>query len=117
MAFLRTLLLALAAVSALLLSGCTGNTATLSGQGYKTGTDSETVKCGDEAVLAFGVQGAGKLTVVVEDGSGDEVYRNGSVQAGQDGEARTLHGEEGTWTLKVSRGFGFAGQYSITLSC
>ena len=106
-----------ALTAALLLAGCTGNSVTISGQGYKSGTETRTLKCGDDARLALGVQGAGKVTVSVDDGDGDEVYRNGGVAAGQDGDSVALQGNPGTWTLKVSRGIGFAGQYGITLSC
>jgi len=114
---LRTVLLA-AGILPFLLAGCTGdNRVTIAGQGYEAGTETETLRCGDEAFLAFGVQGAGSLRITVEDGSGAEVYEDGSVGAGQDGESHTLHGEDGTWTLKVSRGLGYAGQYAITLSC
>lgn len=114
---LRTLLVASVALAALLLSGCAGNSVTISGQGFEAGTDHETLRCGDEAHLAFGVQGAGTLRITVEDGDGQEVFRDGSVGAGQDGEARTLEGAGGTWRLEVSRSLGYTGQYAITLSC
>lgn len=104
-------------VGALLLAGCMGNAVTVSGQGYKTGTESRSLDCGPQAHLAIGVQGAGRMSVSVVDGGGRTVYSEGSLGAGQDGTATTLQGEPGEWTLRVSTGFGFSGQYGITLSC
>ena len=107
----------LAASCAFLLAGCTGNAVTISGQGYKSGTETRTVSCGTEAHVAVGIQGAGKMSVTVLDGKGAAVYQNSNLGAGQDGEAQHLKGSAGTWTLKVSTGFGYSGQYGITLSC
>ena len=108
---------AFAALAMLLLAGCMGNAVTVSGQGYKMGTESKSLGCGPEANLAFGIQGAGSMRVTVLDGDGKTVYSEGSVSAGQDGAAQTLHGSPGQWTLRVATGFGFSGQYSITLAC
>jgi hypothetical protein len=107
----------LAAVAAVLLAGCVGNAVTISGQGYKTGTETRTLTCDTDGTIALGIQGAGKMSVTVLDGAGKAVYSEGGVGAGQDGSAQELHGQPGTWTLKVSTGFGYSGQYGITLSC
>ncbi|MEA3136432.1 MAG: hypothetical protein QOC71_713 [Thermoplasmata archaeon] len=114
---MRPLLFLLAAVAAVALSGCMGNAVTISGQGYKTGSESRTLSCGDHGHIALGIQGAGKMSVSVLDGAGKTVYSEGGASAGQDGSAQELHGQPGTWTLKVSTGFGYSGQYGITLSC
>ena len=110
-------LLPLALASALLLAGCTGNAVTIAGQGYESGTQSKTLACNEQAHLAIGAQGTGKFTVTVKDGAGRTVFSDGSVSAGQDGQAQTLTGEKGTWTLRLSTGLGYAGQYGVTLSC
>lgn len=104
-------------VAALLLSGCTGNAVTVTGQGYTTGTKSKSLDCGTVGHVAAGNQGAGKLTVRVTDGDGQEIFRSSDFGAGQDGEAKRLTGEPGDWTLYVSTGFGYAGQWAITLTC
>lgn len=114
---MRFALLLSAALCAVLLAGCTGNAVTVAGQGYKTGTETRTLTCGEHGNLALGVQGAGKMSVSVTDGAGKTIFSEGGVSAGQDGTAQELHGEPGTWTLKVSTGFGYSGQYGITLSC
>lgn len=105
------------ALTALLLAGCTGNTVTVSGQGYTSGTKTKTLDCGTTGHVAAGNQGAGKLNVVVLDGDGKKVFESGDFGAGQDGDAQKVTGEPGTWTLKVSTGFGYAGQWAITLTC
>jgi hypothetical protein len=102
---------------AVLLAGCTGNAVTVSGQGYTSGTQSKSLSCGPEAHIALGVQGAGSMSVSVYDGKGARVFHNSNVGAGQDGQAQHLKGEAGTWKLQVSTGFGYSGQYGITLSC
>ena len=104
-------------LGAVLLSGCMGNAVTISGQGYATGTKTRTLDCGTEGQIALGIQGAGHMSVSVEDGDGKTIYNNSNLGAGQDGQAQTLHGAAGTWTLRVSTGFGYSGQYGITLSC
>lgn len=112
----RALLPSLAIV-ALLLSGCMGNAVTISGQGYTTGTKSKTLDCGGTGHVAAGNQGAGKLHVTVLDGEGNEAFESGDFGAGQDGKAQRVTGAPGEWTLKVSTGFGYAGQWAITLTC
>lgn len=111
------LLVAALAAAAVLLAGCTGNAVTVSGQGYTSGTKTKTLSCGTDANVALGIQGAGKMSVTVLDGKGATVYQNGNLGAGQDGEAQHLTGQPGTWTLRVSTGLGYSGQYGITLSC
>ena len=105
------------AVAALLLSGCMGNAVTVSGQGYSSGSKSKSIDCGTSGSIAAGNQGAGKLTVSVTDGAGKEIFRSGDFGAGQNGDAKQLTGAAGEWTLKVSTGFGYAGQWAITLTC
>lgn len=109
--------LASAMLCALLLSGCTagGGTASIAGQGVMGGTETRSLSCGTEGHLALGVQGGGSLTVTVTDGTGAQIYQK-SVGSGQNGESVPLHGQAGTWNLKVS-GSGYSGQYGITLSC
>jgi hypothetical protein len=104
-------------VVALLLSGCMGgNSVNIAGQGYTTGTQTKTLSCGSSAQIAMGAQGGGSLDVKVTDGGGNQVFSQ-SVGSGQDGTTQSLTGKEGTWTLKVSTGLGYGGQYGITLSC
>lgn len=110
-------LLAVVAVAALLLSGCMSNAVTVSGQGYTTGSKTKTLDCGGSGSVAAGNQGAGKLTVTVTDGDGREIFRSSDFGAGQEGEAKQLTGSPGMWTLKVSTGFGYAGQWGVTLAC
>jgi len=105
------------ALAAMLLAGCTGNVVTVSGQGYTSGTKTKTLDCGTTGHLASGNQGAGKLSVTVKDGGGNVVFTSGDFGAGQDGDAQAIRGEPGTWTLSVKTGFGYAGQWAITLSC
>lgn len=111
------LLPALAAASVLLLAGCTGNAVTIAGQGYQSGSESKSLECNESAHLAIGAQGTGKFSVTVKDGAGQTVFSDGSVSAGQDGQAQTLTGAKGTWTLRLSTGLGYMGQYGVTLSC
>jgi hypothetical protein len=111
------LLASLAVLSALLLSGCTGNAVTVTGQGYTSGTKTRTLDCGTSGSVAAGNQGAGKLSVSVIDGDGKTIFSSGDFGAGQDGKAQQVQGAAGTWTLKVSTGFGYAGQWAITLTC
>lgn len=111
------LLLACLAVATLVLSGCMGNAVTVSGQGYTSGSKTKTLDCGTSGTLASGNQGTGKLTVTVTDGDGQTIYSNGDFGAGQSGQAQKLSGTPGTWTLRVSAGFGYAGQWGITLTC
>jgi hypothetical protein len=102
-----------------LLSGCTvgGESATIAGQGYKAGTQSKGLGCGSHAILSYGSQGVGQMRVTVTDGAGTRQYDEGDVGATQEGEATTLEGASGTWTLRVSMGLGYTGQYSVTLAC
>lgn len=110
-------LLPILLASAVLLSGCMTNAVTVSGQGYTSGSKTKTLDCGGSGSVAAGNQGAGKLTVTVTDGGGREIFRSSDFGAGQDGEAKQLTGAPGEWTLKVSTGFGYAGQWAITLAC
>ena len=73
-----------------LLAGCTGNSVTISGQGYASGTESQTISCGPEAHIALGVQGAGKMSVSVLDGEGRTVFQSRDVSAGSDDERAVL---------------------------
>lgn len=114
---MRLPLAMLAVVCALALSGCMGNAVTVSGQGYMSGTKTKTLDCGATGHVAAGSQGTGKLTVIVTDGDGKEIFRNGDFGAGQEGRTQKLTGVPGTWTLKVSTGFGYAGQWGVTLTC
>ena len=110
--------LATATLVALLLAGCTGNAVTVSGQGYTSGSQSKSIDCEETAHLARGKQGTGKMTVTVTDGAGRTVHSSSKgLDAGQDADAVSLQGESGTWTLKVSTGLGYAGQWAVTLSC
>lgn len=114
------LMLALAAVGcAVLVAGCmAGNSVSIAGQGYMSGTKTKTLSCSTgSGHIALGVQGSGKMAVSVSDGSGATIYSNGGIGSGQDGESQALTGKAGTWTLKVSTGLGFSGQYAISLSC
>ncbi len=104
-------------LSALLLSGCMGNAVTVSGQGYMSGSKSKTLDCGATGSIAMGSQGTGKLSVTVTDGDGNVILSEGDYGAGQSGKAQSLSGLPGTWTLKVSTGFGYVGQWGITLTC
>lgn len=112
--------LAFALVATALLAGCTGsfgaNSVTVAGQGYKSGTETRTLQCDSTGTLTFGIQGGGSLTVKVTDGAGASMF-SGSVVAGQDGSHQSLDGKAGTWTLTVTTGFGFGGQYAIVLAC
>jgi len=111
-------LLVLTVLAAAVLAGCVGNSVSIAGQGYAAGTKTKTLQCAaGHGNLAFGVQGAGKMAISVTDGSGATIYSDGGVGAGQDGQSQPLSGKAGTWTLKVSTGFGFSGQYAITMSC
>ncbi|MEK6976376.1 MAG: hypothetical protein AABY18_08550 [Candidatus Thermoplasmatota archaeon] len=105
------------AVAALLLSGCMGNAVTVSGQGYTAGGKTKTLDCGGSGTLAMGSQGTGKLSVTVTDGDDKSIFTSSDFGAGQDGKAQQLTGVPGTWTLKVSTGLGYAGQWAITLTC
>lgn len=111
------IVLALAVVAALLTAGCMGNSVTISGQGYKSGTQTKTLDCGGTGHVAAGNQGTGKLTVSVLDGDGNTIFADGDFGAGQGGRTQRLTGVPGTWTLKVSTGFGYVGQWGITLTC
>jgi hypothetical protein len=104
---------------AILLAGCMmGNSVSIAGQGYAMGTKTKTLQCGTgQGHVALGVQGAGKMSVSVSDGGGATIFSDGGVGSGQNGESQPLSGKPGTWTLKVSTGFGFSGQYAISLSC
>jgi hypothetical protein len=102
---------------ALLLSGCMGNVVTISGQGYMSGTKSKTLDCGGSGQLSSGNQGSGKLSVTVLDGTDTVVYQNGDYGAGQSGSSNTVNGAPGEWTLRVSTGIGYVGQWAVTLAC
>jgi hypothetical protein len=116
-------LVALSAVACFALAGCTGNAATVAGQGYQSGTQSKSITCGSagtaSGTVAYGEQGIGKLHVKVTDGKGSTIHETGGNGAnmGQSGGSQAVHGEAGTWTLAVDTGIGFAGQWAITLSC
>jgi hypothetical protein len=114
---MRTGLAAMLAILVLLLSGCMGNAVTVSGQGVSSGTQRKTLDCGSTGTLAAGSQGTGKMTVSVTDGDGKTIFSDGDYGAGQSGHAQKLTGAPGTWTLKVSTGFGYAGQWGVTLTC
>ena len=116
-AAMRTFVVALLAVPALLLSGCMGNAVTVSGQGVSSGTQTKTLDCGMTGTVASGNQGTGKMSVSVTDGDGQTIFSDGDFGAGQGGQAQKLSGAAGTWTLKVSTGFGYAGQWAVTLTC
>lgn len=113
----RPLLIAAALGTALLLAGCMGNAVSISGQGYVSGSKTKTLDCGASGTVAAGSQGSGKMTVVVTDGDNNEIFRSGDFGAGQSGNAQKISGVPGTWTLKVSTGFGYAGQWGVTLTC
>lgn len=104
-------------VCALLLSGCMGNAVTVSGQGYMSGSKSKSLDCGGTGTLAMGSQGTGKISVSVTDGDGNVIFSDGDFGAGQNGKAQSLSGLPGSWTLKVSTGFGYVGQWGVTLTC
>ena len=106
------------ALLALLLAGCVGNSVTVAGQGYTSGTKTKTLDCGSgKGTISLGVQGAGKMEVSVTDAGGKTLFSDGGVGSGQNGQSQALSGQAGTWTLRVSTGFGFSGQYGITLTC
>ncbi|HET6399040.1 MAG TPA: hypothetical protein VFH47_05750 [Candidatus Thermoplasmatota archaeon] len=106
------------AVAGALLAGCVApSTATLSGQGYQSGTQSRSIECGSRAYVTVGTQGTGPFAVTVTDGAGRVVYEESSTSAGQGGQSQELRGEKGTWTVQVSTGVGYAGQYAVTLGC
>ena len=107
----------LLALSTLLLSGCMGNAVTVSGQGVSSGSQTKSLDCGTTGTIASGNQGSGKMSVSVTDGDGKTIFSNGDFGAGQSGQAHKLSGAAGTWTLKVSTGFGYAGQWAVTLTC
>lgn len=113
----RVLLLSMATFGVLALSGCMGNAVTVSGQGYTSGSKSQHLECGGTGQLAYGKQGTGKMTITVLDGDGNQAYYDGDVGAGQKGASHTVNGVPGEWTLKVTTGFGYVGQWAITLSC
>ena len=111
----RTSLVLLMALAA--LSGCiAGNSVTLAGQGYSSGEQTKTLTCGTSGTISIGAQGGGSMTVKVRDGAGAQIYSE-SVGSGQDGSSQSLTGKAGTWTLSVSTGFGYGGQYGIVLTC
>lgn len=110
------------------LAGCVGDSNTsIAGQGSKEGTASRELDCGDTGQLAIGVQGEGRVTISVVDGSGSRIYSESFSGGGQQGESTTLRGNAGTWTLQATfsgtSSFpgmpdpGFQGQWGITLSC
>jgi hypothetical protein len=108
---------AILCLATFLLAGCmVGNSITVAGQGYSTGSQSKTLQCGTTGSIELGVQGAGSLTVKVTDGAGQQVFSQ-SAGTGQNGSTQSLNGKEGTWTLTVSTGFGYSGQYGIVLTC
>lgn len=113
----RIACLAVLTLGVLSLSGCMGNAVTVSGQGYTSGTKTKTLDCAGSGTIAAGNQGSGKLSVSVTDGSGSTIFSEGDFSAGQNGHAQHLTGAAGTWTLKVSTGFGYVGQWGITLTC
>jgi hypothetical protein len=106
-----------ALVAALLLAGCMGNSVTVSGQGYRSGAETRSLECGTDGTLAMGSQGIGRLSVSVTDGDGNTIFQREYSGGGQDGQAQTLRGLPGTWTLRVSTGLGYSGQWGVTLSC
>jgi hypothetical protein len=120
---MRVTLVLAAALLAVALAGCTGNSVTVSGQGTQAGTQTKSLQCGSgdgqaEGRIAYGSQGAGTLNVRVTDGGGVTVYEAGSgMSAGQGGDAGRIVGRAGTWTLRVEAGLGYAGQWAVTLSC
>ncbi len=111
------LAVSLLALTSLLLSGCMGNSVTVAGQGVSSGSKTKSLDCGKTGTVASGSQGTGKLHVSVTDGDGKTIFSSGDFGAGQDGQAQKVSGAAGTWTLKVSTGFGYAGQWAITLTC
>lgn len=113
----RLVLISAVTLTVLALSGCMGNVATISGQGYMSGTKTKTLDCAASAQLSSGNQGTGKLSVTVLDGAGKMVFQNGDYGAGQSGNSQTVNGAPGTWTLRVSTGFGYAGQWAVSLAC
>lgn len=113
----RLCLVSIACVSALALSGCMGNAVTVSGQGYTSGSKQDNLECGATGQLSYGKQGTGKMSISVLDGDGERVYYDGDVGAGQKGASHSVNGVPGEWTLKVNTGFGYAGQWAITLAC
>lgn len=129
-------LLVTATLLALGLSGCAGfngtlgqggafgngNQAAIAGQGSMRGEDSKTLDCArDQAQIAVGIQGSGKVVIKVEDGAGDEVYSKTFDGQGQTGETVVRSGEPGEWTITArfsssTLGLGsFEGQYGIYL--
>lgn len=114
---MRILVVVTLALATLLLSGCMGNAVTVAGQGVSSGTQSKSLDCGATGTVSSGNQGTGKMTVKVTDGGGATIFSSGDFGAGQSGQAEQLSGEPGTWTLKVSTGFGYAGQWAVTLTC
>ncbi len=119
--------LAVALLSVAALAGCAagpygayhgamGNVATVSGNGYSSGTQTKTLQCSTDGQIAFGSQGTGMLTVKVKDSSQAVLYSQ-TVTSSQQGSAQTLSGQAGTWTLTVSTGLGYSGAYGLSLSC
>lgn len=109
---------ALLMVACLILAGCAStNSVTIASQGMSAGSESRSLDCGETGTISLGIQGAGKISVKVTDGDGATIYDKSDLSAGQDGESKTLEGAEGSWTLTVSKGAGFAGQFGIVLTC
>lgn len=109
--------LAVVCLAALLLPGCLGNAVTVSGQGYMSGSKSKSLDCGATGTLAMGSQGTGRLSVTVTDGDDNVVFQSGDYGAGQNGQGQSITGVPGSWTLRVSTGLGYVGQWAVTLSC
>lgn len=105
------------AVSMLLLAGCMSSTVTVSGQGYASGSKSQTLDCNGTGSIAMGNQGTGRMSVTVTDGKDGTIFNDSDFGAGQGGRAQHLTGAPGEWTLRVSTGLGYAGQWAVTLTC
>ena len=111
-------------LAAFALAGCTGNSVTVAGQGVTSGSQSKNLQCGVDGAgmvsgtVSYGNQGAGQMDVKVTDGRGATIYDpSPGMMAGQSAESAQVKGEAGTWTLTVSTGFGYQGQWAVTLTC
>lgn len=112
--------LLVSAFAATAVSGCFGNSIVIAGQGGDVGSSSKSksLTCPDgHGTVTMGVQGGGSISVKVTDGDGVQIFKESFNGGGQEGQAQKLRGIPGTWTMTVSTGAAFGGQYSVTLSC
>lgn len=109
---------------ALALAGCTGGDGPLEtvslglGDVPRDDSASRSLACGLGAELSVVIsdEDGGRLTVVVEDGSGAPVY-NGDFFPGDEDAQASLGGASGPWTLTVHRSLELDTPFAVELAC